>query len=118
MGASVLFVVPRFHTNLFFATRTLVEAGHRVTVLAAEAVEMEDHRHVAPRVMGRDPARAEVRAALEAAQPDLVLLRNAGGLSDRVAREGRRMGLRVVGYDLKPMTRRRSLRKRLSLRLR
>ncbi len=114
--AHVLFVVPRFHTNLFFATRALIEAGHRVTVLAAaESTAMEDHSVVTPRVLGDIPARSAVRAALEAAAPDLILLRNSGALSKEVGRVARRMRLRVVGYNLRPMTQVRSLRKRLSL---
>lgn len=116
--ARLLFVVPRFHTNLFFATRTLIEAGHEVRVLAVSGAKSEDHRHVQPQVMGRDPDPREVAEALRAARPDLILLRTAPALSARVAREARRQRLRVVGYDLKPMTQLRSLRKRLSLRLR
>ena len=44
-----------------------------------------------------------------------MLLRNSGGLSKQVARVARRAGLRVIGYDLRPMTEVRSLRKRVSL---
>ncbi|SNR80745.1 glycosyltransferase family 4 protein [Puniceibacterium sediminis] len=114
--AHVLFVVPRFHTNLFFATRALIDAGHRVTVLAAsESVGMEDHSIVEPQVLGDSPGRAEVAGLLRSAAPDLILLRNSGGLSRQVARAGRDLQLRVVGYDLRPMTQVRSLRKRVSL---
>ncbi len=111
----VLFVVPRFHTNLFFATRALIDAGHRVTVLAAsESAEMEDHSVVVPQVLGSHPTREAVRAALEAARPDLILLRSSGGLSREVGGVARRLRLRIVGYDLRPMTQVVSVRKRLS----
>ncbi|WP_146590107.1 glycosyltransferase family 4 protein [Puniceibacterium confluentis] len=114
--AHVLFVVPRFHTNLFFATRALIGAGHRVTVLAAsQSAAMEDHSVVVPQVMGESPARDAVCRVLEADRPDLVLLRTSGALSRQVAQVSRRLRLRVVGYDQRPMTEPRSLRRRLSL---
>uniref|UniRef100_UPI0035687C84 hypothetical protein n=1 Tax=Puniceibacterium confluentis TaxID=1958944 RepID=UPI0035687C84 len=114
--AHVLFVVPRFHTNLFFATRALIGAGHQVTVLAAsQSTAMEDHSVVVPQVMGEAPTRDAVCRVLEADRPDLVLLRTSGALSRQVARVSRRLRLRVVGYDQRPMTEPRSLRRRLSL---
>lgn len=113
--AHVLFVVPRFHTNLFFATRALIDAGHRVTVLAVVASDLEDHSVVVPHVLGDAPARADVAQMLAQDRPDLVLLRNSGGLSTIVGRVARAQGLRLLAYDLKPLTQRRSLRKRVSL---
>ncbi|KMK68770.1 glycosyltransferase family 4 protein [Puniceibacterium sp. IMCC21224] len=113
--AHILFVVPRFHTNLFFATRALVQAGHRVSVLAVTASELEDHSILEPAVLGDTPDRAVVADLLARDRPDLLLLRNSGGLSKVVGREARRQGLRLLAYDLKPLTQCRSLRKRLSL---
>lgn len=48
---SVLFVVPRFHTNLFFATRALVDYGHKVSVIATSSMLIEDHSVVRPIVI-------------------------------------------------------------------
>ncbi|MCL3881148.1 glycosyltransferase family 4 protein [Marivita sp. GX14005] len=112
--ARILFVVPRFHTNLFFATRALVEAGHEVSIFAAAQGEIEDHSHVQPAVLGKTPSRAEISERLASIAPDLILLRYAGDLSRQIYREARRRKLRVLGYDLRPLTQRRGWRKRLS----
>jgi hypothetical protein len=49
-GKTILFVVPRFHTNLFFATRALVRAGYKVHVFARKSATLEDYSVVTPRV--------------------------------------------------------------------
>ncbi|MFP7570021.1 glycosyltransferase family 4 protein [Marivita sp. S2033] len=112
--ASILFVVPRFHTNLFFATKALVEAGHQVVVFAASQGRLEDHSHVRPVILGKAPDRADVAARLAALAPDLIFLRRAGDLSKAVYAAARRQRLRVLAYDLHPMTQQRGWRKRLS----
>lgn len=116
-GASVLFVVPSFHTNLHHATRALVDAGARVTVLARSAAVHEGHSTVDAHVMGDDPSRAAVAAALSGSRPDLVVLRACGPLSDRVAALVRRGRARVLAYDLRSLTRRRSLGQRIGTAL-
>lgn len=112
--AGVLFSVPRFHTNLFFATKALVEAGHRVAVLAESRSIIEDYTHLEPIVLGKTPDRAQVRDVLSGFRPDLVVLRHPCVLSRHVAHAARRMRLRVLSYDQRPTTQRRGWLKRLS----
>lgn len=109
----VLFVVPKFHTNLFYATKVLIDAGMRVRVLAATAGRDSDNVHLAPQVFGPDALPAAVEAAMLAERPDLVLLRNCPPLSRHALRIARRHRLRVVGYDLRPATERRPFAERV-----
>lgn len=112
--ASILFVVPRFHTNLFFATKALIEAGHDVAVFAETQSRIEDHSFVAPIVMPSEADPAFLRARLSEVQPDLTILRYPSRLSRQVYAQARRLGLRALGYDQHPLTQRRGWRKRLS----
>jgi glycosyltransferase involved in cell wall biosynthesis len=112
-----LFVVPRFHSNLFFATRALVEAGHRVAVFANGRGVAEDHRIVAPRLFGETPGYAEVRAALAEVRPDLVFVRNAVALSRHAAVAARAAGVRALLYNQTPLTEPTGWRRRWELRL-
>lgn len=109
----MLFVVPRFHTNLWFATRALVEAGHRVGVFAGRAEALEDYGHVTPRLFPPGTPRREVRAAVAELAPDLVLLRWTRPLSFQVEGLGRFGRLNIWHYDQRPLTRPRPFLKRL-----
>lgn len=100
---SILFVVPRFHTNIFVATKALVDAGYKVSVFAVESREEEDHRIIEPVVFGERPSIRKLRAAMRDADPDLVFLRTSRPLSYLVAHMcsfGRR---KLVHYNLRPL---------------
>ena len=111
--ATFLFVVPRFHTNLFFATRALIATGHRVEVAAARIAGTEDHSHLVPIEIGRTPDAATLKALMGKITPDLVLVRGPDRLSSDVARAARGSGSTVLRYDQRPYTRRTSLGRRL-----
>lgn len=117
MGRTVLFVVPRFHTNLHVATRALVEAGLDVQVFAATQGRIEDHSVVVPRVWGPGATRAALAAALAEVEPDLIFLRKHEPLSTHVASLAKAARLRIWAYDLHPLTERHNLRRRLQRRL-
>ncbi|OSP54270.1 glycosyltransferase family 4 protein [Pseudoruegeria sp. SK021] len=99
-----LFVVPRFHTNLFFATKALVQAGHQVKVFAAKREPTEDYSFVTPQVVGRDSSPRDLRHDLKAFAPDLVILRTARPLSRWVEGAGRFGRLPMLRYDQKAMS--------------
>ncbi|MCR8549472.1 glycosyltransferase family 4 protein [Salipiger sp. P9] len=102
MQATILFVVPRFHTNLYFATKALVEAGARVAVWGSSSGGAEDHSHVTPQVF-RDPSDiAAMTEAWRALNPDIAFLRNSAKLRFAAARIGRRQGTALWSYDLHP----------------
>ena len=111
---AVLFVVPRFHTNLFFATKALIEAGHRVAVMTETQSGIEDYTYLQPIVLGRAPNKTRVRRLLADFRPDVVFLRHPCALSKLVGQEARRMHLRVLTYDQRPATQKRGCSKRLS----
>ncbi|WP_168771143.1 glycosyltransferase family 4 protein [Palleronia sediminis] len=100
--ARVLFVVPRFHTNLAGAVRTLLDAGHEVAVFAGGETGIEDRRGLAPRIFGPKPDRAELRAALDAFAPEIALLRRTPGLTRAVRRGLDPRRTRTYEYALRP----------------
>ena len=113
----VLFVVPRFHTNLAFAVRALRSAGHRVSIFANAASPGEDHSTVAPRLFGDTPRYAAVAEAMVAARPDLCFLRNAVALSRHATVAAARAGIATYRYNQTPVTEHSAWRARLALRL-
>lgn len=114
----VLFVVPRFHTNLFFATQALVKNGFPVSVFAMHGSAFEDYTYVTPEIFGKTPERGDVVAAFARAAPDLVFLRHSRKLSDQLGWIAQRSRAKVLGYDLRPLTQQRGLGKKMSLWLR
>jgi hypothetical protein len=114
---SVLFVLPAFHTNVHVATRALVEAGMRVSVFTPHPGRPETHDFVVPQVFAGVPDRQELARALDRARPDLMLVRNSGDLSRPIYGMARRRGIRVIGYDQKPLTQLRSVKDHLRLML-
>lgn len=105
---SILFVAPRFHTNLFFATKTLVEAGHQVTVFAEHSQHLEDHSYVVPHVFPKGTRLSAVRKVVRRIKPDLVLLRWTRPASFHVEHLGRLGRLNLWHYDQKPLTQHRT----------
>ncbi|GGG79902.1 hypothetical protein GCM10011415_31520 [Salipiger pallidus] len=103
-GKAVLFVVPRFHTNLSFAVRALVAAGARVAVFASNSGGAEDHEVIVPRVFNKQDTEALEQAWADFA-PDIAFLRNSADLRVPAARIGRRHGTALWSYDLHPFHR-------------
>jgi len=104
--ATVLFVVPRFHTNLFFATKILVEAGHRVELLVTSAYDGEDYRFVTPRQVSAETPPEAVRSIVDEIAPDLVFLRpSSDGLAKMVGKHCRTRRFNSVVYTQEPVTR-------------
>ncbi|WP_353473641.1 glycosyltransferase family 4 protein [Salipiger sp. H15] len=116
MRPRILFVVQRFHTNLWEATRALNEAGVDVAVWGAGHGRTEDHSIVAPKLFPEDVAPAELRAAWEALKPDLVILRNVAPHRRAVARLARASGTPMWFYDLNPYHWREPLKRKLTRR--
>lgn len=101
--ARILFVVPRFHTNLSQAVRILVERGFGVGIFATVGTRGEDHRFVVPQVFDGEEDRGRVSQALKEFSPDLILLRKAPLLSQHVAQAAGYGRYNVVSYDLRPL---------------
>lgn len=115
--ATILFVVPRFHTNLWFAARALLDAGHRVEIAAAGVAAGEDHSHVVPREIGPDPTADELADLFGRTDPDLAIVRAKGRVRERVFAAARGCGVPVLRYDQRPVGRKESFRRRLRIAL-
>jgi glycosyltransferase involved in cell wall biosynthesis len=101
--AKLLFVLPRFHTNLWFAMRALTGAGHEVRLLVNFRGPFEDYTHADPIEMGDTPDTADLDAAIDAFGPDIGFIRNARSLSRRASRILKARGIPCLAYDLNPM---------------
>ncbi|MDP3342553.1 glycosyltransferase family 4 protein [Frigidibacter sp.] len=109
LGPGVLFVVPAFHPNLYFATRALAQAGIRVQVVAAHGAKVCPQDHVRPHVVGLQPSWGALGRVLAEVRPDLMLLRGSGPLTHYAAMWGRLHGVALLNYDQKLLSRRASL---------
>lgn len=109
----MIFVVPRFHTNIYFATRFLVEAGWSVHVFVESAVKREDHSFVQPKTFRLPADRARLADAFLSARPDLVLLRRTKYLTWPVRLLALRSRVPVWTYSQRPLDSPRSLRNKL-----
>lgn len=115
----VVFVAPRFHTNQADLVEGLVGCGHSVKFFAYESRHSEDHRVVAPVVMGfakisrklRDdkrklkyglPSLSGVRSIL-ASRPDVAVIRSFSFASLLLSILLRARGGRVVLYCQYPV---------------
>jgi len=105
---TILFVVPRFHTNLYFATRALVRAGYKVHVFARKAAKLEDYSVVTPVVFDGALDAVKIGKAFSDIDPDLVFLRRTKELSTLVGKIARKHQCHVVHYDLRPLNRKRN----------
>jgi glycosyltransferase involved in cell wall biosynthesis len=111
---SVLFVVPRFHTNLAVAARALVEAGSAVHVFAASESPIEDHSVVVPRIFADGAGSGDVAAAIRDAAPDIVFIRSCKPLSKIAGWHCRRHAIRAYAYGQSPLTATPSLGRRMT----
>lgn len=109
--ASVVFVVPRFHTNLYFATKALLDRGHRVTLLCSNAEGIEDHGLLTPVLLPPGTSARTVWSHLGRLSPDLLLVRRVPGLSPVAAAYGLLNRIPTFAYDQRPLTEVRSWRK-------
>ncbi|MBY6003878.1 glycosyltransferase family 4 protein [Salipiger bermudensis] len=102
MKATILFVVPRFHTNLAFAVRALTDAGAKVAVWGSSSGGAEDHSYIEPQVFRDAGDIAALEAAWSELKPDIAFLRNSAKLRFSAAKVGRRHGTALWSYDLHP----------------
>jgi glycosyltransferase involved in cell wall biosynthesis len=98
----VLFVVPRFHTNLAFAIRALLDDG--VTpMLAVRAPGVPPGLGLPNPMVFADGARfADARRILAETRPDLVVIRKTPGLAPAIHRAALLSRLPMIAYDQRP----------------
>lgn len=106
----ILFVVPRFHTNLTAAFMGMLAAGIKASVVSSRTELIEDHTLIEPIVVPKAKASwSLLTALLNDISPDVIVLRNAGRLSWRIHLLARLKGIPVIGYQLRPVSRPRSV---------
>lgn len=100
----ILFLLPRFHTNLHVAVAGLRARGHEVAMYCAEAAPHEDYSDVRPEVLrGEQLGYAQLSARLQALRPDLIVMRQREGHWRRFRWLALRPGApKLLGYDLRP----------------
>ncbi|MGH1416390.1 MAG: glycosyltransferase family 4 protein [Pelagimonas sp.] len=111
----LLFTLPRFHTNMWFAVRQMIADGHAIELLVNSSAGSEDHSALKPKVMGKYPSRAEVEKAVRQFEPDVLFIRNAWAISRRASRAGKKLGIPRVLYNQLPYNRQTTLLRRLKL---
>jgi glycosyltransferase involved in cell wall biosynthesis len=110
----IVMLVPRFHTNLYFAVRALVDAGHKVHLVCGQTEGIEDHSIIRPIYPELPMTVARAFRLLRDLSPDLLIIRRVKGLSLPIFTAALLRGDHVVGYDQRPYFSPRSWRKILS----
>ena len=99
----LLFVLPRFHTNIYWATRALAEAGHTVSVIAFETkTEQELHDVIRP-ITAKDMPREEFLAAIKTLQPECMIVRASKEIFEWAALYSKKNLVPLIKYDLLPV---------------
>jgi glycosyltransferase involved in cell wall biosynthesis len=100
---NILFILPRYHTNLVPAVNGLLSAGHGVTIFAKDAEELEDYSAVRPEILAKGQLTyTSIHARLKRQRPDVVIIREHAGQWGRFYAVARMMGIKCVGYNLRP----------------
>lgn len=106
----VLFVVPRFHTNLFFATKALTNFGYDVHIICTDQGKLEDHSFVKPKIVGASEIHwPYLYSYLEKLNPDVVIIRDVGRLSKILYWQSLLQRRLMIGYDQRPFLKPRHL---------
>ncbi|TVQ57851.1 MAG: glycosyltransferase [Rhodobacteraceae bacterium] len=101
----VVFVVPRFHTNLAFAMRALIDDAITPTLVVRAPGAPTGLDLPAPVVFADGASLADARALLAEKRPDLVVIRKTPGLGAPFHRAGLIARVPMLAYDLRPWRR-------------
>lgn len=98
----VVFVLPSFHTNMFYALRALVAAGVEpvLVVRRASQAQLDGVRIIRPGADGLSLRSAGELLRREA--PDLVVVRRTPGISRRIFLAALAQRRKIVSYDQQP----------------
>ena len=103
----IIFVVHRYHTNLYFVVKALKEAGHEVKIIVPE-IELyntliEDHTLVKPLKINENEISVRyVYNLLTKLKPDLLILRYLEGKWILFSIISMLLGIKRVIYNLVP----------------
>ena len=102
----VLFVLPRFHTNLYWAIRALAEAGYSVSVLASTAETKQELHDVIVPIITTQMSSEDLAVIMEALSPDCIILRGGGMAADVATSYARNQSIPLIKYDQVPVPQR------------
>ena len=101
--SNILFVVPRYHTNMIPMVDALQSFGHRVKVVTQYAGPCEDYSLLHPHVIGEQPiSRYVVHDILKDFKPDKLIIRGYSENFIRFSKSARSAGIQTVFYDQEP----------------
>jgi len=101
----VLFLVPRYHTNMIAIVEGLQQAGHSVAMICLRRKSVEDYTFLIPHILGDNFTQDDAKDLIRDMRPNLVLCRPEEHGHDTLAWFARRQGCKVVQYDQSSSTR-------------
>jgi len=101
----VLFLVPRYHTNMIAIVEGLQQAGHSVAMICLRRESVEDYTFLIPHILGDNFTQDDAKDLIRDMRPNLVLCRPEEHGHDTLAWFARRQGCKVVQYDQSSSTR-------------
>ena len=106
----ILFVVPRFHTNLSAAVDGLVASGVEVSIVCCRSELIEDHSRIEPLVISWEGASwIAIARLLKDISPDITVLRYSKGVSWKVFWLALLNNMPMLGYQQRPVNSPRSM---------
>lgn len=105
----VLFIVHRFHPNLFYPIKALIEAGHNVHMIVPDVEEYkslpEDYSFITPVLLKDEELSVRnIKRILKDIKPDILLQRHFEGKWKLFSILAFFMGIKRVKYDQSPLT--------------
>jgi glycosyltransferase involved in cell wall biosynthesis len=99
----ILFVLPSFHTNLFYALKALSARSYGVSLLCERRRDGADDFIDTHTLLGQQAATLkDISSLFGQLRPDLVVIRKTGRLSQLAYRVGLLQRRNMVGYDQRP----------------
>lgn len=103
---NLVFILPFYHTNLYFALRALRRVGNRIHLVCAKRRDGAEEVSDTHTVIDQDEmTRREASQLLRLLNPDLVVIRKAGRLSKLMSWVSLLERRRAIGYDQRPYLR-------------
>ena len=102
---NILFLVPRYHTNMIPMVESLKQAGHEVAVVVSAAESLEDYQILRPIQLNADHEMTEVALQLPFKKPNLVLIRALSLPMIQFAVWAKHQGATIIQYTQKPLRR-------------
>jgi glycosyltransferase involved in cell wall biosynthesis len=99
----IVFVVPSYHTNLYFALKALTENGHRIHLICSKSRRNSPEFLATHTIVNhRDVTYARAWHILRNLNPSIVVIRKTRPLSTYIYRASVTQRRKIIGYDQRP----------------